>query len=135
WEVTVFDARLPTQVDLVLVDAPGLFDRKGIYGDDGEDFADNALRFAVLSRAVAEIAAARARSGAPFDIVHCHDWPTALVPTYLRELAADTPELAATKTVLTIHNLAHQGTFAKDVLPGLGLGWDRFTIDAIEFYA
>ena len=134
WEVTVFDARLPTQVELILVDAPGLFDRKGVYGENGEDYADNATRFAVLSRAAAEIAKQRAAAGTPFDIVHCHDWPTALVPTYLRELAKEVPQLAATKTLLTIHNLAHQGTFPKDVLPSLGLAWEDFTIAGIEFY-
>ena len=132
-DVTVFDARLPTQVDLVLIDAPGLHDRKGVYGE-GEDYPDNAVRFAVLSRAAAEIAKQRAASGAPFDVVHCHDWPTALVPAYLRELTKEVPALAATKTVLTIHNLAHQGTFPKEVLPTLGLGWDAFSIDGIEFY-
>jgi starch synthase len=127
-EVTIFDARLPTQVDLVLLDVPGLYDRPGVYGENGEDYADNARRFAVLSRAAAELAKQRAASGAPFDAVHCHDWPTALVPTYMRAAAVPT------KTVLTIHNLAHQGTFPKDVLPSLGLGWDAFTIDGIEFY-
>jgi starch synthase len=132
--VTVYDARLPTQVDLVLIEAPGLFDRPGVYGENGEDYADNPLRFALLSRAAAELAKQRAASGQPFDIVHCHDWPTALVPSHLRTLAKEVPALAATKTVLTIHNLAHQGTFAKDVLPTLGLGWDAFTIDGIEFY-
>jgi starch synthase len=131
WDVTIFDARLPTQVDLVLVDAPGLYDRDGVYGGaNGEDYPDNATRFAVLSRAAAEIVKQRAASGTPFDIVHCHDWPTALVPTYLRELG---PGLA-TKTVLTIHNLAHQGTFPKDALPTLGLPWEEFKIDGIEFY-
>jgi starch synthase len=133
-EATVFDARLPTQVDLVLLDVPGLYDRKGVYGENGEDYSDNAQRFAVLSRAAAEIARQRAASAHPFDVVHCHDWPAALVPTYLRELVKEEPGLAATKTVLTIHNLAHQGTFPKDVLPSLGLGWDTFTIDGIEFY-
>jgi starch synthase len=133
WEVTVFDARLPTQVELILIDAPGLFDRKGVYGE-GEDYPDNAVRFAVLSRAAAEIAKQRAASGSPFDVVHCHDWPTALVPTHIRELATELPALAATKTVLTIHNLAHQGTFPKDVLPSLGLSWDDFSIAGIEFY-
>jgi starch synthase len=134
WEVTLYDARLPTQVDVVLVDAPGLFDRGGVYGDSKGDFADNAVRFAVLSRAAAEIAKQRAAAGAPFDVVHCHDWPTALVATFMRELAREVPALAATKTVLTIHNLAHQGTFSRDVLPSLGLSWERFSIDGIEFY-
>ena len=133
-EVTVFDGRLASQVDLVLVDAPGMFDCTGVYRDGAEDYPDNALRFAVLSRAAAEIARQRAQVGAPFDIVHCNDWPAALVPTYLRELKAQTPALGATRTVLTIHNLAHQGVFPKETLPSLGLGWDLFNIDALEFY-
>ena len=66
--------------------------------------------------------------------MHCNDWPTALVPTYLKALAAETPALAATRTVLTLHNVAHQGVFPKDVLPILGLGWDEFRVDGIEFY-
>jgi starch synthase len=116
------------------VDAPRLFDREGVYGEKGEDYPDNATRFAVLSRAAAEIVKQRAATGTPFDIVHCHDWPTGLVPTYLRDLAKEVPALSAAKTVLTIHNLAHQGTFAKEALPTLGLPWEEFRIDGIEFY-
>jgi starch synthase len=134
WEVTLYDTRLPTQVDVVLVDAPGLYDRAGVYGDASGDYKDNATRFAVLSRAAAEIAKQRAIAGSPVDIVHCHDWPTALTATYLRELAREVPGLVSTKTVLTIHNLAHQGTFSKDALPSLGLSWEKFSIDGIEFY-
>ena len=113
----MFDGRLASQVDLVVVDVPGLFDRAGVYGERGEDYPDNALRFAVLSRAAAELVRQRAAGGRPVDVVHCNDWPTALVPTYLRALAAETPALAATRTVLTIHNVAHQGVFPKDALP------------------
>ncbi len=130
-EATVFDGRLPSQIDLVLVDVPGLYDRPGVYGERGEDYADNAFRFAVLSRAAAEIAAQRARSGAPFDIVHAHDWPTALAPAYLREVL---PEDAKTRTVLTLQNVAHQGVFPKESVPELGFGWDKFGVDGLEFY-
>jgi starch synthase len=133
-EVTVFDGRLASQVDLVLVDAPGLYDRPGVYGEGAEDYPDNSIRFAVLSAAAAEIARQRAAAGSPFDIVHCNDWPAALVPSYVRRLRTETPPLTATKTVLTIHNLAHQGVFPKATLPEVGLGWDTFTIDGIEFY-
>jgi starch synthase len=133
-DVTVFDGRLASQVDLVLVDAPQMFDRVGVYGEGAEDYTDNAVRFAVLSRAAAEIARQRALSGTPFDIVHCNDWPAALVPTYLRELSLQSPALSVTRSVLTIHNLAHQGIFPKAVLPQLGLSWDTFTLDGIEFY-
>ncbi|MDB4994933.1 MAG: glgA [Myxococcaceae bacterium] len=136
-DVTVFDGRLASQVDLVLIDAPGLFDRAGVYGERGEDYADNALRFSVLSRAAAELARQRAAGGNPFDVIVCNDWPAALVPTYLDEIKKsdpNVPALAATRTVLTIHNVAHQGIFPRETLPELGLGWDRFTMDGIEFY-
>jgi starch synthase len=134
FEATLFDGRLASQVDLVVVDVPGLFDRAGVYGERGEDYADNALRFAVLSRAAAELVRQRASTGRPIDIVHCNDWPTALVPSYLKALAAETPALATTRTVLTIHNVRHQGVFPKDALPALGLGWEHFHVDGIEFY-
>jgi starch synthase len=133
-EATVLDGRLASQVDLIVVDVPGLFDRPGVYGERGEDYADNALRFAALSRAAAELVRQRASSGRLVDIVHCNDWPTALVPTYLRALAAETPSLAATRTVLTIHNVVHQGVFPRETLPTLGLGWEAFTVDRMEFY-
>ncbi|HEY3817353.1 MAG TPA: glycogen synthase GlgA [Polyangiaceae bacterium] len=134
FEATLFDGRLASQVDLVVVDVPGLFERPGVYGERGEDYPDNALRFAALSRAAAELVRQRAVTGRPVDIVHCNDWPTALVPTYVKALAAETPALAATRTVLTIHNVRHQGVFPKDSLPALGLGWEHFHVDGIEFY-
>ena len=133
-EATVFDGRLASQVDLVVVDVPGLFDRAGVYGERGEDYPDNALRFAVLSRAAAELVRQRVGGGRSVDVVHCNDWATALVPTYIRDLAADVPALAAVRSVLTIHNVVHQGSFPKEMLPSLGIGWDAFTVEGIEFY-
>ena len=133
WRVA---AMHPARVQrLVLVDAADHpWDRVGVYGERGEDYPDNARRFALFSRAAAEIAKQRAETRTPFDIVHCHDWPTALVPAYLRALTRDCPALAATRSVLTIHNLAHQGVFPKAVFPELGLPPGAFSIDGIEFY-
>lgn len=133
-EATLFDGRLASQVDLVVVDIPGLFDRGGVYGERGEDYADNALRFAAFSKATAEILSDRAAGGQPFDVVHCNDWPTALLPTYLRACAGDVPGLPASRVVFTIHNVAHQGIFPREDLPLIGLGWDAFRIDGVEFY-
>jgi starch synthase len=127
-EVTVYDGRLPSQVDLVLLDAPGLFDRAGVYGDRNEDYPDNGMRFAVLSRAVAEIVKQRAETGAAPDLVHVNDWPTALVSKYLKDLGVRTPSL------LTIHNVAHQGIFAKELLSDIGLSQADFNVGGIEFY-
>jgi starch synthase len=102
-DVTVFDGRLASQVDIVLVDAPPLFDKPHFYGDDAE------RRTQAFSGAIVEIARQRAQSGRPFDIVHLHDWPVALAAELLRDAAKETAELRATKCVLTIHNAAYQG--------------------------
>jgi hypothetical protein len=134
YDVTLYDGRLPSQVELVLVDVPGLYDRGGVYGDETSDSAEHAVRFAVLSRTASELAEQRAAAGKPFDIVHCNDWPTALIPLYLAEQKKNCPELAHTHTVLTLHNVAHQGVFPKETLPSLGLGWDHFSVDSMEFY-
>jgi starch synthase len=121
FEATVLDGRLASQVDLVVVDVPGLFDREAIYGDHGGDYQDSPVRFGALARAAAEIVRQRVAGGRAVDVVHCNDWPTALVPTCLRALAAETPALQATRTVLTIHNVAYQGEFKADRLASLGL--------------
>jgi starch synthase len=128
-EVTVYDGRLGSGVDLLLLDAPGLFDRPGVYGEGGTDYADNARRFGVFSRGVAEIVRQREETAQPFDIVHAHDWPAALVPYLLKQM-----NLPRTRSVLTIHNLAHQGLFPAAELGHAGLGADHFTLDRLEFY-
>ncbi len=131
FEATVLDGRLASQVDLVVIDVPELFHRTGVYGERGEDYADNALRFALLSRAAAELVRLRISGGRAVDVVHANDWTTALVPLYLRELSADTPSLAAVRTVLTLHNAMHQGLFPRHVLPALGLSGAHME-DALE---
>jgi starch synthase len=132
-EVTVYDGRLGSGVELLLFDAPGLYDREGVYGEGGVDYADNARRFAVFSRAAAELVRQRANAGAPFDIVHAHDWPAALVPVYLREMEA-AAGAKPTPVVLTIHNLAHQGLFPRETLGTVGLADDHFVPEKLEFY-
>jgi starch synthase len=105
--------------------------RRGLYGEGGHDYGDNAERFAFLARAALAIPAAlRLRPR----IVHVNDWQTGLVPFLLRtELSAD-PAVSDAKTVFTIHNLAHQGVFPKAVVPVLGLPWDVFRYEAMEFF-
>ena len=132
-EVTVYDGRLGSGVELSLFDAPGLYDREGVYGAGGQDYADNARRFGVFCRATAELVRQRAQAGSPFDVVHVHDWSSALVPVYLRELEKNAGT-RPTPVVLTIHNLAHQGLFPREILPTIGLGEELFTPDLLEFW-
>ena len=75
-------------VKAVLVDVPELFDRDGLYGSRGRDFPDNALRFAVLSRAALEYARLK---GTRISVIHAHDWQTGLVPVYQKMHFADDP--------------------------------------------
>ena len=114
-----------------LVDCPGYYDREEVYGPRHGDYADNHLRFSLLSRAALECAAG---SGMRPSIVHAHDWQAGLVPAYLRERFKQHPAFAGTGTVFTIHNLAYQGIFGREVLPHLDLPWDVFTGEGLEFW-
>jgi starch synthase len=105
--------------------------RRGIYGEHGRDFPDNAERFTFLSRAALALPGA---TGTRPQVVHANDWQTGLVPFLLRHEHAGDPHLAEARTVFTIHNLAYQGVFPKDVVPHLGLPWDVFRLEAMEFY-
>ena len=116
-------------IDLLILDAPHLYDRDGaIYGDaTGQDWTDNAERFAALCKVGAMIAADGVSGWTP-DIVHGHDWQAGLTPEYLRSLGADVP------FVFTIHNIAFHGNTDAGKLGTLGLDPARFNADSFEFW-
>ena len=114
-----------------LVDCPEYFDREGIYQENGQDYPDNHLRFAAFSLACLEFVK---RSGTPPDIIHCHDWQTALLPIYLRNLYQGDGFFAKTSVIFTIHNLGYQGLFPPHILPQISLHAGLFTVDGLEFY-
>jgi starch synthase len=115
---------------LYLVLEPSLYQRAGgpYVGPDGLDWPDNDLRFARLALAAAQIAAGDA--GMPWrpDVLHANDWPCGLAPAYLRWRGVNVP------TVLTIHNIAYQGLFARERMPLLGIPGQAFHIDGVEFH-
>ncbi|MGH7411243.1 MAG: glycogen synthase, partial [Candidatus Methylomirabilis sp.] len=94
-------------------------------------YPDNAERFALFCRAAVE---ACQRLVFQPDVLHAHDWQTALLPVYLRTSLRGDSFLRDTGTVFTIHNLGYQGLFAPDTLPRLGLHWELFTPASLEFY-
>jgi starch synthase len=105
--------------------------RKGIYAEPFHEYGDNAQRFAFLVRAA--LALPRLIGFAP-RILHLHDWHTALGAWLLRHEAGGEPWAAGARSVYTIHNLAHQGDFPKEMVPAAGLPWSVFRYDAMEFH-
>lgn len=106
-----------------------LYERDGgPYGDaQRQDWPDNDIRFARFASAAAQLAAGLDRSWQP-ELVHCNDWPSALVPAYLTWRGAQVP------SVLTIHNLAYQGLFDPATVQRIGAPDSAFNVDGLEFY-
>ena len=125
------DAPRPGAVKRVLVDAPEWFDRDGLYGSHGRDFPDNAMRFAVLSRAALEYV--RSKGERP-SAIHAHDWQAGLVPVYQKMLFHGDPVIGGVPCIFTIHNLAFQGVFPASTLPDIGLGLEMMHLEALEYW-
>ncbi len=115
---------------LYLIDVPALFDRAGnpYVHSDGFNWPDNAERFTVFSRAVAQLAKGIPGVDWKPDVVHCHDWQAGLVPAFL-SMSHPRP-----KTVFTIHNLAYDGFFSHADFTSLGLPPEWWSPDYVEFY-
>ncbi|MER9577488.1 glycogen synthase GlgA [Mesorhizobium sp. M0189] len=117
-------------LDLFVLDAPHLFDRPGgPYGNAaGADWPDNWRRFAALSQVGGDIAAG-AISGYLPDIVHAHDWQSAMTLAYMRYGKA-----VGTPSMITVHNLAFQGQFGAGIFGELGLPAAAMALDGVEYY-
>ena len=114
------------QLAHVLIYNPS-FERPGIYGDASGVYGDNQLRYALLSRGAVDVGRLvpfKLGGGLPlgdFDVVHGHDWQGALAPVYLNALHKPMGLTPGTRSVLTIHNAAHQGLFEPASLGELDL--------------
>lgn len=123
----VLSLALAPNLELWLIDSPALFDRPGgpYAGPDGRDFADNAYRYAFFCHAVAALVASDPWRA---DVVHAHDWPTALLPALL------TRQPERPRTVFTIHNLAFRGLCPRAEFDHLRLPPDWWHYERLEFH-
>ena len=111
------DCRVLKSNELLVLECAPLYQREGIYQDPGgQDWPDNALRFGLLSKVAA-------RLDAGYDVVHCNDWPAALMPVFSQK-----------PSLLTVHNLAFQGNFERSWLARLGLPAESFSMHQLEFH-
>lgn len=130
--VQIIKTRLPgSSVQIYLVCNAELFERPGSpYVDPrGQDWADNALRFAVFNHAAARLATGRTGSSWRPDVVHCHDWQAGLTPLLIRFSREPRPA-----TLFTIHNAAFAGRFSFDTVRPLQIPEAAKGIDGAEFY-
>ncbi len=129
-DARLFLSTLPDGVPLWVLDCPELFQRVGgIYQDEtGADWADNALRFGLLSKVAAILGGAESPVDWKPEVVHCNDWQTGLTPAYMHFVPGGAP------CVMTIHNLAFQGVFPPQTVAELGLPVESFHPHGAEYY-
>jgi starch synthase len=112
------------------LDDPFYFDRDGIYGDKNHEYPDNAERYTEFSRAAIELVK---QVWMP-DVIHCHDWPTAMTPVLLRSSYGDDHSVVNIPVVFTIHNMGYHGIFSRDALERAGIPAAVFHPRGIEFF-
>ena len=121
----LFEDRTAEDLQIFFVRCDQFFDRPGVYQERGEAYPDNAARFIFFSKAAVELA--RRTTPNP-QILHCHDWPAALVPVLVRERGLPFA------TVLSIHHLADQGSFDSWDFALTNLPARYFEPSGVEFF-
>ena len=137
----LYRSQLPnTDIPVYLIEHEPYYDRdnpkegRGLYQHNWNgsrvDYADNAERFVFFSRAVTELVP---HLGFSLDVIHANDWQTGLVPVFLSEIYRTQPGYQKIRSVFTIHNIAYQGIFGRQVMNITGLpGW-LFNPSQLEF--
>lgn len=117
-------------LDLIVLDAPALYDRPGnpYVGPEGWDWPDNWKRFAALSWVASELGLGLVEGYRPH-IIHAHDWQAGLVAAYVKYGPS-----SSLKTVMTVHNMAFQGTFGSDIFGQLRLPPYAFSVEGVEYF-
>ena len=126
----ILDGGSLRRVRYYFVEDPEYFDREQLYGVAGKDYPDNAERFAEFSRAAIEFS----KNIWKPDVIHCHDWQSALVPVLLRTQYANDVAAQGVPVIFTIHNMGYHGLFPREVLKKIGAPETLFRIDAMEFF-
>ena len=117
--------KTPDGIPVFLVRRDEYFDRSGIYSGNERAYEDNSERFIFFSKSVVELS----RQIAPaLDLIHCHDWPTALIPVFVKDRRL--PFL----TALSVHDLEYQGSFWSFDFSLTNLPGGYFSPRGIEFY-
>ena len=118
-------------IKVYFIESDKYYNRDGLYGDKNGDHKDNLERFSFFCKRALDLLP---EINFKADIIHLHDWQAAMIPVYLKALYKGKAFYKNIKTVLTIHNIGYQGIFLKEEFPKLGLNWELFSINMLEFY-
>jgi starch synthase len=127
----IYQAELDADLPVYLIERDEFYDRQNLYGTSKGDYFDNDQRFAYFSEGALTLA--QALEFQP-DIIHCHDWQTGLIPTYVHFRRPADSFWQKTASIFTIHNIAYQGSFSREIVELAGLSWDCFTPEGLEFW-
>jgi len=123
--------RIGENVRVCFIEHHHYFGREGLYGEAGGEYQDNLERFAFFCHESFKVL--KEIKFSP-DILHCHDWHTALIPILLKTNYQHDHFFKNTRSMLTIHNLAYQGVFPKQQYRKLGINGNLFHTQGLEFY-
>jgi len=123
--------RIGENIRVCFIEHHHFFGREGLYGEAEGDYQDNLERFAFFCHQSFQVL--RDIKFSP-DIIHCHDWHTALIPVLLKINHRHDPFFRHARSMLTIHNLAYQGLFSKYQYHKLGIRGNIFHTQGVEFY-
>ena len=113
------------------IEHPAFSDRQGLYGERGQEYPDNAERFALFCMAALTVLPQLAPAAR---VVHAHDWHAALVPVYLRTAFASSAFHEHLTAVLSVHNAAFQGHASPELMAALSLPATLFDWRLLEWY-
>lgn len=109
-----------------VLDCPALYDRGA---DPYEERGDSHVRFAAFSHSVARLALEGDGAGFSPNVLHCHDWQTGLAPLFVAHRGG-----RRVPSIMTIHNLAYQGTYPSSLLDAMRIPREAFHSEGAEFY-
>ena len=126
----VYRGELPgSDVPVYFIDYEQYFGRRGLYDDNGYSYNDNDNRFIFLSKAAFQLCK---KIDFHPDVIHANDWHTAAMPLLKKTRFQYDPHFSNAITVLTLHNLQHQGIFFKGAVDVMEVGWNHFNPMELE---
>ncbi|MCD6583920.1 MAG: glycogen synthase [Candidatus Omnitrophica bacterium] len=124
-------SQLGKNIEIIFIKHDNYFLRDYLYTTPDGDYPDNLERFSFFCKKCFDVLK---RINFSPHIFHANDWQTSLVNIYLKILYKNDKFFNGSKSILTIHNLAYQGIFDKEKFSYLGISWDYFSLNYLEFY-